>query len=169
VPVHPYTVGVPQDRPAVAAVDGTLDGPSNCGRQRDQHSLVARAANLEYAVAMFLAEVVDVRAAGLKDPQAEQAQHRDQCEVVDVRRQSGRGDQCLELQVSEPEGGQQRISCSQRTYRTMSTRPTRIGSELWPAHQVKKMSRSEPVCRRDWPRNVPGKRPLPHGERGRPK
>jgi hypothetical protein len=56
-------------------------------------------------VAVFLAEVVDGRAAGFEDPQAEQAQHRDEGEVVDVGREPGGGDQGFELQVSEAKGG----------------------------------------------------------------
>jgi hypothetical protein len=56
-------------------------------------------------VAVFLTEVVDVRAAGFEDPQAEQAQHRDQREVVVVRRLPGGCDQGFELQVSKPECG----------------------------------------------------------------
>jgi ATP-dependent exoDNAse (exonuclease V) alpha subunit len=38
----------------------------DCWRQRDQHGLVALAANLEDAVTVFLAEIVDVRAAGFE-------------------------------------------------------------------------------------------------------
>jgi hypothetical protein len=36
-------------------------------------------------VAVFLAEVVDVGGAGFEDPQAQQPEHRDEGEVVDVR------------------------------------------------------------------------------------
>jgi hypothetical protein len=56
-------------------------------------------------MAAFLAEIVDSGAPDLEDAQAEQAQHRDQREVVDVRRQPGGGDQGLKLKVPEPEGG----------------------------------------------------------------
>ena len=44
-------------------------------------------------------------AAGFEDPQSEQAEQRDQGEVVRVGRQSRGGDQGFELQVPEPEGG----------------------------------------------------------------
>ena len=43
-------------------------------------------------------------AAGFEDPQPEQAEQRDQREVVRVGRQSCGGDQGFELQVAEPEG-----------------------------------------------------------------
>jgi hypothetical protein len=51
----------------------------------------------EDAVAVFLAKVRDVGASGLEDPQPEQAKHRDEGEVVDVRGLSGGREQCLEL------------------------------------------------------------------------
>nr|WP_247657132.1 hypothetical protein [Micromonospora sp. U56] len=53
---------------------------------------------------MLLAQVGDIRPAGLEDPQPEQAQQRDQGEVVRVARQPGGRDQRLELQVTQPEG-----------------------------------------------------------------
>ena len=56
-------------------------------------------------MAVFLTEVADVRAAGLEDPQPEQAEHRDQREVVMVGLEPGRGEQCFELQVPESERG----------------------------------------------------------------
>ena len=59
----------------------------------------------EDAVAVYLAEVVDVGAGGLEDPQAEESEHRDQGEVVGVGRVAGGGEQGFELQVAEPEGG----------------------------------------------------------------
>jgi hypothetical protein len=54
---------------------------------------------------MFLVEVADVRTTGLEDSQAEETEHGDQGEVVDVRRQSRGADQSFELQMSQPEGG----------------------------------------------------------------
>ena len=54
---------------------------------------------------MFLAEVVDVGAGGLEDPQAEEAEHRDEREVVGVVGVAAGGEHRLELQVAEPEGG----------------------------------------------------------------
>jgi hypothetical protein len=52
-------------------------------------------------VAVLLAEVADVSAGGLEDPQAEQAQHGDQGEVVAVGGLAGGGEQGFELQVRE--------------------------------------------------------------------
>ena len=53
---------------------------------------------------MFLAKIVDVRAGGLEDPQAQQPEHGDQGEVVPVGGLAGGSEQGLELQVREPEG-----------------------------------------------------------------
>jgi len=55
-------------------------------RQRDQGGLAALTADLQDAVAVFLAQAGDIRAAGFEDPEAEQAEHRDQREVVAVGR-----------------------------------------------------------------------------------
>jgi hypothetical protein len=52
-------------------------------------------------VAVFLAEIGDVRGGGLEDPQAE---HDYQREAGRVRRLAGGGEQRLELQVGEPQG-----------------------------------------------------------------
>jgi len=54
---------------------------------------------------MFLAEVCDVGAGSLEDPQSQQPEHGHQGEVVIVGRLSRYGQQRLELQVSEPERG----------------------------------------------------------------
>jgi hypothetical protein len=62
--------------PLLSALDGVLDCPGNRRRQRGQDGLVALAANLQDPVAVFLAEVGDVRAAGFEDPQPEQVVHR---------------------------------------------------------------------------------------------
>jgi hypothetical protein len=59
-------------------------------------------------VAVFFAEVGHVGAAGFEYPQAEQAQHRDEREVVTVGGFSGGGEQGFEPQVGEPEGGRLR-------------------------------------------------------------
>ncbi len=75
--VHPRAVTVKQDRPRVTVVRGAVDGPADRRRQRDQDDLAAFAADAQDAVAVFLAEVADVRTGGLEDPQAQQAQHGD--------------------------------------------------------------------------------------------
>ncbi len=53
---------------------------------------------------VLLAEAGDVRSGGLEDPQAQQAEHGHQREIVRVPRFPGGGEQGLELQVSEPQG-----------------------------------------------------------------
>jgi hypothetical protein len=102
VPVHPPTGGVAQNRSLIAALSGVLDRTGHGRRRRrDQDGLAVLAADLQHAVAVFLAEIGDVRAAGPEDPQTEQAQHRDQREVVAVDRQPRRREQSLGLQVPE--------------------------------------------------------------------
>ena len=105
VPVHPGAAAVEQDRPVGAVADGAVDGPADRRRQRDEDDLAALAAHPQDPVAVFLAEVGDVGAAGFEDPQAEQAEHGDQGEVVGVGRLPGGGDHGFELQVGQPEGG----------------------------------------------------------------
>ena len=62
---------------------------------------------------MFLAQVADVRAGGLEDPQAQQPEHGHKGEVVPVGGLAGCGEQGFELQVREPEG--RRLSRHGRT------------------------------------------------------
>jgi hypothetical protein len=76
VAVHPGAAGVQQDRPTDPGGYRPVDGPADCGRQRDQDDLGALAAHAQDPVAVFLAEVGDVRAGGFEDPQAEQAEQR---------------------------------------------------------------------------------------------
>jgi hypothetical protein len=54
---------------------------------------------------VLFAEVGDIGAGGFEDPKAQQAGHGQQREVVPVRRFPGGGEQRLELQAGEPEGG----------------------------------------------------------------
>jgi hypothetical protein len=90
VAVHPDAEGVTQDRPVAAAVNGPVDRSGHRGWQWDEHDLAALAVDSQYPVAVFLAQVVDAGPAGFKDPQPEQAQQRDEGEVVRVGRQPGR-------------------------------------------------------------------------------
>ena len=82
VPVHPGTAAVEQDRPAGAGSDRLVDGPADCGRQRDEDHRGALAAYAQDPVAVFFAEVGDVGAGGFEDPQAQQAEHGHQREVA---------------------------------------------------------------------------------------
>jgi hypothetical protein len=104
VAVHPGAAAVEQDRAAGAVADCLIDGPPDGWRQRDQDHLGAFAAHAQHPVAVLFAEVGDVRAGGLEDPQAEQPQHGHQGEVGRIGGLPGRGEQGFELQVGEPQG-----------------------------------------------------------------
>lgn len=104
VPVHPRPVGVAEDRTTVTAVDRSVEGPGHRWWQRDEDDLAALAAYPQDPVAVFLTDVGDVGSASFEDPKPEQAEHRDQGEVVAVGGLPGGGDQGLELQVSQAEG-----------------------------------------------------------------
>jgi hypothetical protein len=56
-------------------------------------------------VAVLFAEITDICAAGFEDPQAQEAQHGHQGEVITVGGLAGGCEQGLELQVGESEGG----------------------------------------------------------------
>jgi hypothetical protein len=71
--VHLSAAAVEQDRSAVSGASRTVDGPADRGWQRDLDHLAALAAYAQDPVPVLLAEVGDVRAGGLEDPQAEQA------------------------------------------------------------------------------------------------
>jgi hypothetical protein len=105
MPVHPRPEGVAQDRTTVTILDRTVESAGHRRRKRNQDDLAALAPHPQDPVAVFLAKVVDVRAAGLEDPQSEQAEHRDKREVVLVTGPPGGGDRRLELQMAQPEGG----------------------------------------------------------------
>ena len=89
----------------VPEADRPVDGPADRWRQRDPDDLGALAAYAQDPVAVLFAEVGDVRTGGFEDPQAEQAEHGHQGEVVRVHRLPRGGEQGLELQVREPQGG----------------------------------------------------------------
>jgi hypothetical protein len=77
---------------------------ATAGWQRDEDDLAAFASHLRHAMAVFLTEIADAGTAGFEDPQPEQAEQRDQGEVVQVGRQPRRGDQRFELQMPQSEG-----------------------------------------------------------------
>jgi hypothetical protein len=101
VAVHSRTPAVDQNRPGASA-NSPVDGPPDRGRQRDQHGLGPFAAHAQHPVAVFFAEVADIGAGGLEDPQAQQAEHGYQREVARVWGLPRCGEQCLELQMGEP-------------------------------------------------------------------
>jgi transposase-like protein len=73
VPVHPGPAAVKQDRPAGPVAAGAVEGAADRGRERDEDGLVALADDAQDAVAVFLAEVGDVRSDGFEDPQSERS------------------------------------------------------------------------------------------------
>ena len=105
MPVHPGAPAIEQDRPAGTGPDRAVDGPANGRRQRDKNNLGALTAHAQDPVAVLLAEVGDIRAGGLEDPQAQESEHGHQREVVWVRRLPGGGQQGFELKVGVPESG----------------------------------------------------------------
>jgi hypothetical protein len=70
---------VEQDRAAGAGANRPVDGAPDGGWQRDQDDLAAFTAHAQHPVAMLFAEIGDIRAGGLEDPQAE---HGYACEVA---------------------------------------------------------------------------------------
>jgi hypothetical protein len=62
MPVHPRAEAAGQDRPGVTVARGAVDGPAGRWGQRDQDDLAAFAADAQDPVAVFFAEVADVRA-----------------------------------------------------------------------------------------------------------
>jgi hypothetical protein len=104
VAVHPGAAAVKENRPAETAADSPVDGPPDRWWQRDQDDLGSFAAYAQHPVAVFFAKVGDVGAGGLEDPQAQQPQHGHEREVAGLGGLPGRGEQGLELQMSEPEG-----------------------------------------------------------------
>ncbi|WP_405072075.1 hypothetical protein OG558_22585 [Kribbella sp. NBC_01510] len=81
MPVHPGAARRQQDRSSRPVVDGAFDGPANGWGKRNQGDLVALAVHAQIPVAVLFAEIFDVAAGGLEDPQPEQTQHRYQGEV----------------------------------------------------------------------------------------
>jgi hypothetical protein len=103
--VHPGAAAVEQDRAAGTGANGPVDGPSHGWRQRDLDDLGAFAAHAQHPVAVFFAQIGDIGPGGFEDPQAQQPEHGHQGEVAQVPGFPGGGEQGLELQVSEPQGG----------------------------------------------------------------
>jgi hypothetical protein len=75
VPVHPGGSAVEQDRPVRAIGDGPVDGAADGRRQWNQDDLGAFPAHAQHPVAVLLAQVGDVRAGGLENPQAKEPEH----------------------------------------------------------------------------------------------
>jgi hypothetical protein len=117
VPVHPGTAAVEQDRPAIPQASYPVDGPADRWRQRDLDDFAAFAAHAQHPVAVFFAEVGDVGPGGFEDPQAKQAEHGHQREVVrvgDSRAAVSRASncRCVNPRVGDSAGTAGRQTCS---------------------------------------------------------
>ncbi|MFE3700908.1 hypothetical protein ACFXO7_23910, partial [Nocardia tengchongensis] len=98
-PNHPPPAYFPLSGPGVPGGPGGADRWAEGGGPRHQRDLRALPDGTQHAVAVFFPEVGHVAAAGFADPQAEQSEHGDECEVRRVVRVAGRAQQRLELQV----------------------------------------------------------------------
>jgi hypothetical protein len=105
VPVHPSAPLVEQQRAASPLTRGTVDRSADGRWQRYKDDLAALAPDSEHSMAVLFAEVVDVRADGLEDPQPQKTKQAHQCEVERVGRHPGGGEHSLELKARQPEGG----------------------------------------------------------------
>lgn len=102
VPVHPQASPVEQERAIRALARGPVDRAADGRRERDQDDLAALAADPEDSVPVLLAEVVDVCADGLEDPQPEKAKQADKREVEGVGRLPAGAEHGFKLQVRQP-------------------------------------------------------------------
>lgn len=102
MPVHPPAVAVKQDRPEVMVIHSAIDRPADRRGQRNQDDLAAFAADPQDPVAMLLAEIADVRARGLEDPQSQQPSMA--TKAKSFRLADRRAAVSRELQVCEPKG-----------------------------------------------------------------
>jgi hypothetical protein len=80
-----------------------VDRPADRWRERGEDDLPAFAGDPQHPVAMLLAEVADIGAAGFEDPQAEEPEHRHEGKVIRVEREAGGGEHGFELQMGQPQ------------------------------------------------------------------
>src|SRR6266540_3667102 len=83
--VHPHSAGVEQDCPERSVADGPVDGASHGGGERDEDDPGALAHHAQHAVAVSLAEVVDVGAEVASKIRSQGGRAWRQGEVVGVR------------------------------------------------------------------------------------
>ena len=96
VPVQPPPVPGQEHRSFGSLSDRQVDGPGSPRCQRDGHHLAALASDRESPVAALEAQVLDVGARGLGDPQPVQGEQRDQ-RVHGRQPEPGRHQQRAEL------------------------------------------------------------------------
>jgi hypothetical protein len=116
VSVHAPVAPVEQDWSRQPVADSLVEGATDSWRQGYQSLLAAFAVDKQDAVTMFLAEILDIGAAGFGDAESEQAEHRDQGEVEPVGRLPGRGQDRFELQMGSPSTGDSFGTRGRRTY-----------------------------------------------------
>jgi hypothetical protein len=78
VPVQPPAIDGQEDGPVTALADGQVDRPGGARRQRDGDDLAALAGDRQGPVPAFQAQLPDVGAGGLRDPQPVQREQGDQ-------------------------------------------------------------------------------------------
>jgi hypothetical protein len=78
VPVEPPPLGCQEHRPVRALADGQVDRPGRARGERDGDDLAALAGDGQGPVPALQAQVLDVGAGSLRDPQPIQGQQRDQ-------------------------------------------------------------------------------------------
>jgi hypothetical protein len=96
MPVQPPPVRGQEHRPFRPFADGQVNCPGGARRQRNGHHLAALAGNRQGPVAALEAQVLNVGAGGLRDPQAVQREQRDQ-RMHRWRAEPGRDQQRAEL------------------------------------------------------------------------
>lgn len=74
VPIPPCSPAVEQQWAYRPLLRRAVDSPADRGRQRDQDDVAPVAEHPQDPVAVLLAEIVDIGADGLEDPQAEQSE-----------------------------------------------------------------------------------------------
>jgi hypothetical protein len=105
VPVHAVGTPVEQERSNVPVSGGPLNGTCHRRWKRGQNVLLSLAAHQQHSVTALFTYVFDVSSGGFEDPQAEEPEHRHQREVAVLGGVSGRGQDGLELQMGEAQGG----------------------------------------------------------------
>jgi hypothetical protein len=103
VPVQPPPVRAQEYRPADAFADGQVDRPGRARRQRDGHHLAALAGDGQRPVPPFQAQLLDVGAGGLRDPQPVQCKQGDQ-RMLEGRPEPGGDQQRAEFVAVQGDG-----------------------------------------------------------------
>jgi hypothetical protein len=103
VPVQPSSVRGQEHWPFCALADGQVDCPGGARRQRDGDHLAALTGDRHRPVPAFQAQLLDVRAGGLGDPQPVQREQRDQ-RMLARRAKPGSDEQGAEVIAVQGDG-----------------------------------------------------------------